>query len=104
MWQDCHRQQCLLSDVARPVEDRLLTQNLCCEQGYGTVRFTTKDDAEKAIADFHGTDLEGRTLAVKIDKYATAHPNLATPPVKAFWLAAKCVCSCCHVSKCETCS
>ena len=40
-------------------------------QGYGTVRFTTKEDAEKAITDFHGTDLEGRTLAVKIDKCAS---------------------------------
>ena len=54
-------------------------QNLCCVQGYGTVRFTTKEDAEKAIADFHGTDLEGRALAVKIDKYAPAHPYLAHP-------------------------
>lgn len=40
-------------------------------QGYGTVRFSSKEDAEKAIADFHGTDLESRALAVKLDKCAT---------------------------------
>ena len=37
-------------------------------QGYGTVRFGSQEDAQKAIVDFHGTDLEGRTLTVKFDK------------------------------------
>ena len=37
-------------------------------QGYGTVRFSSKEEAEKAIEDFNGTELEGRALAVKIDK------------------------------------
>ena len=50
-------------------------------QGYGTVRFTTKEDAEKAIADFHGTDLEGRALAVKIDKWALVLPCLPGTPL-----------------------
>ena len=39
-------------------------------QGYGTVRFASQEDAQKAITDHHGTDLEGRTLTVKFDKCA----------------------------------
>lgn len=39
-------------------------------RGYGTIRFETPEAAEKAIRDFHGTDLEGRTLTVKLDKFA----------------------------------
>lgn len=50
----------------------------CCVQGYGTVRFTTKEDAEKAIADFHGTELESRALAVKIDKCVASSLLLRT--------------------------
>ncbi|CAK0784272.1 hypothetical protein CVIRNUC_007476 [Coccomyxa viridis] len=38
-------------------------------RGYGTVRFSSKEEAEKAIEDFNGTELEGRALAVKIDKF-----------------------------------
>lgn len=37
-------------------------------QGYGTVRFGSREDAEKAVQKCHGTELEGRTLTVKIDK------------------------------------
>ena len=37
-------------------------------QGYGIVRFSSKEEAKQAIADFHGTELEGRALAVKVDK------------------------------------
>ncbi len=37
-------------------------------QGYGTVRFGSREDAEKAVQECHGTELEGRTLTVKIDK------------------------------------
>lgn len=38
-------------------------------QGYGTVRFTTKEAADAAVARYNGTDLEGRTLAVFIDRF-----------------------------------
>ena len=41
-----------------------------CAQGYGTVRFGSQEDAQKAVEDHHGTDLEGRTLTVKFDKCA----------------------------------
>jgi hypothetical protein len=34
------------------------------------VRFTSTEAAEKAIADFHGSTLEGRTLTVFLDKKA----------------------------------
>lgn len=43
------------------------------------MRFSTKEEAEKAIADFNGTDLEGRALAVKIDKCAPAIMSHAEP-------------------------
>jgi hypothetical protein len=39
-------------------------------QGFGTVRFTNPDAALKAIANFHERELEGRRLAVFLDKYA----------------------------------
>ena len=37
-------------------------------QGYGTVRFDSREDADKAVRELHSTELEGRTLTVKIDK------------------------------------
>lgn len=37
-------------------------------QGYGLVRFTSAQDAQAAIEKFHGTELEGRTLTVRLDK------------------------------------
>lgn len=39
-------------------------------QGWGTVRFTAIEAASKAITDFHGSQLEGRTLTVFLDKKA----------------------------------
>ncbi|KAG2501832.1 hypothetical protein HYH03_000331 [Edaphochlamys debaryana] len=38
-------------------------------RGYGTVKFTTKEAADAAVARFNETDLEGRRLAVFIDRY-----------------------------------
>ncbi len=58
---------------------RQLSWLLHALQGYGTVRFSTKEEAEKAITDFNGTDLEGRALAVKIDKCAPAALSHAEP-------------------------
>ncbi|KAF8065826.1 haloacid dehalogenase-like protein [Scenedesmus sp. PABB004] len=39
-------------------------------KGWGTVRFTTKEAANAAIEQFHGSELEGRTLTVFLDKKA----------------------------------
>ena len=39
-------------------------------QGYGTVRFETADATQAAISAFHESDLQGRTLAVRLDRYA----------------------------------
>ncbi|GLC43314.1 hypothetical protein PLESTB_001341400 [Pleodorina starrii] len=38
-------------------------------RGYGTVKFATKEAAEAAVARFHESELEGRRLAVFIDRY-----------------------------------
>lgn len=56
-----------------------LAQSLCSRhpaaacrrvQGYGTIVFSTPEEAAGAIEQFNGTDLEGRTLSVKLDQYA----------------------------------
>lgn len=39
-------------------------------RGYGTVKFEDEATAQAAIEQFNGSDLEGRTLTVKIDQYA----------------------------------
>jgi RNA recognition motif-containing protein len=43
---------------------------LMLKQGWGTVRFTSKEAAAAAIEQFHGSQLEGRTLTVFLDKKA----------------------------------
>jgi RNA recognition motif-containing protein len=43
---------------------------LWCSRGYGTVRYETTEEAEGAIEQFNGYELEGRTLSVRLDKYA----------------------------------
>ena len=39
-------------------------------QGYGTVRFMSEADVQRAIQEFSGYELEGRNLTVKVDQYA----------------------------------
>ena len=41
-----------------------------CSRGYGTVRYETAEEAQSAIEQYNGTELEGRTLSVRLDKYA----------------------------------
>jgi RNA recognition motif-containing protein len=43
---------------------------LSAAQGYGTVRFETQEAVQAAIQQLHGSDLEGRTLTVRLDKFA----------------------------------
>lgn len=38
-------------------------------RGYGTIQFASQEEAQAAIDQFNGTELEGRTLSVKIDQY-----------------------------------
>lgn len=42
----------------------------CMTQGWGTVRFESPEEAEKAIEVMNNSDLEGRRLGVKLDKFA----------------------------------
>lgn len=39
-------------------------------QGYGTVRFSSPEEAQAALQAFNGRDCEGRSLFVFFDKYA----------------------------------
>ena len=51
------------------------------------MRFSTTEEAEKAIADFNGTDLEDRALAVKTDKCAPAIMSNAEPGDGLTWMS-----------------
>ena len=39
-------------------------------RGFGTVRYTTEEDAKRAIEELNGSELEGRILEVREDKHA----------------------------------
>lgn len=39
-------------------------------RGFGTVRFESAEQAQQAIEQFHNSELEGRTLTVRLDKFA----------------------------------
>lgn len=41
-----------------------------CAQGYGTVRFKSEADVQRAIEEFNGHELEGRNITVKLDQFA----------------------------------
>ena len=48
---------------------RLKSEKECCHRGYGVVKFEQQEDAEKAISSTHMTDLDGRTVMVRFDRY-----------------------------------
>ena len=39
-----------------------------CLQGYGTVRFASAEEAQRAIQEYNGFEVEGRSLSLKIDQ------------------------------------
>lgn len=39
-------------------------------RGFGTVRFTSREDAEASIEKLNNSDFEGRTITVRLDRYA----------------------------------
>ncbi|KAI8464477.1 MAG: putative nucleic acid binding protein [Monoraphidium minutum] len=39
-------------------------------RGFGTVRFTAREDADAAIEKLNNSDFEGRTVTVRLDRYA----------------------------------
>lgn len=39
-------------------------------RGFGTVRFATKEEAEEACEKLNNTDLDGRTITVRMDRFA----------------------------------
>ena len=57
-------------EAAAGLSQALQTAAAMLAQGYGLVRFTSAQDAQAAIEKFHGTELEGRTLTVRLDKCA----------------------------------
>ncbi|EIE21682.1 G-strand telomere binding protein 1 [Coccomyxa subellipsoidea C-169] len=58
----------LFEDCAPAVEAKVVISKDGRSRGYGTVRFDSREDADKAVRELHSTELEGRTLTVKIDK------------------------------------
>jgi RNA recognition motif-containing protein len=59
-----------LLSITKPIPPAPPPPALLCSRGYGTVRYSTPEEAAAAIEQFNGTDLEGRTLSVRLDKYA----------------------------------
>lgn len=39
-------------------------------RGFGTVRFGSKEDAESATAKVNNTEMDGRTITVRLDRFA----------------------------------
>ncbi|KAJ3029627.1 hypothetical protein HDV00_009522 [Rhizophlyctis rosea] len=68
-WQD-------LKDLFRPHglnpvhADIMAEPNTGRSKGCGIVRFTTKEEAEKAVVSVNGTPLAGRNVIVRLDKFA----------------------------------
>ncbi|KAJ3051358.1 hypothetical protein HK097_007654 [Rhizophlyctis rosea] len=68
-WQD-------LKDLFRPHglnpvhADIMAEPNTGRSKGCGIVRFTTKEEADKAVRDVNGTPLAGRNVIVRLDKFA----------------------------------
>lgn len=77
-WQPCVQKHSL--PCARPASQhfsvpaphvpRVCVVRVRVLQGWGTVRFATTEAATAAIEQFHGSQLEGRTLTVFLDKKA----------------------------------
>ncbi len=38
-------------------------------RGYGTVRYATKEEADKAVSTLNGAEFEGRPVTIKLDRY-----------------------------------
>lgn len=68
------RAKCCIKGLAPLATQMLLSTKLVSLllhlQGYGTVRFETPEVAQAAIQQYHGSDLDGRTLTVRLDKFA----------------------------------
>ncbi|KAJ3275950.1 hypothetical protein HDV01_006817 [Terramyces sp. JEL0728] len=69
-WQD-------LKDIFRegfnPIHAVVAMESATKSKGYGMVKFATIEEAERAIAEFNGAVLSGRTLAVRMDKYSSGN-------------------------------
>jgi len=48
----------------------IINDNWGRSKGFGTVRFNTKEDAEDACAKLNNTEVDGRTITVRLDRYA----------------------------------
>lgn len=59
----------MFADVGEVERADVVTGSDGRSRGYGTVRFTSNEAAQVAIDKFNQTELEGRTLAVFMDKY-----------------------------------
>ena len=71
--QDSQRTSSLLPNAFRPagavVHADIVMGSDGRSKGWGTVAFATPSDAEAAIQLLNGTELEGRIVSAKLDKY-----------------------------------
>ena len=63
-----------LKDLSEPYGEvqraDIITDSYGRSRGFGTVRFGTKEEAQKAIDGMNETEIEGRPVSVRLDKYA----------------------------------
>jgi RNA recognition motif-containing protein len=48
----------------------LLLLAVCLCRGFGTVRFGSKEEADAACTKLNNTEYEGRTITVRLDRFA----------------------------------
>jgi len=53
-----------------PVLVLVLPMLLSLHRGFGTVRFSSKEDADTACNKLNNTEYEGRTITVRLDRFA----------------------------------
>ena len=47
-----------------------MSKRVCMCRGFGTVRYSTPDDAQAATQIMNGAEIGGRTITVRIDRFA----------------------------------
>lgn len=60
----------LFSEAGNVARTDVMTDDHGRSKGYGTVLFSTKEEAQGSIDMFNETDVEGRMVTVRLDRYA----------------------------------
>uniref|UniRef100_A0A383WMD7 RRM domain-containing protein n=1 Tax=Tetradesmus obliquus TaxID=3088 RepID=A0A383WMD7_TETOB len=58
------------SNIARDSWSNMVYDSWGKSRGFGTVRFSSKEDADAACTKLNNTEYEGRTITVRLDRFA----------------------------------